>query len=118
MAARAGVAKKASQGVAAVALASALTLGAVDAAQADISGLEPCSTSKAFNKTRKSEIKKLEKRKKLVRSPESPAHENLLGPESAAMPVIGCRMCSSYLWLGQRPARWAGPHPAVTTWQG
>ena len=63
------VAKKAQATVAAVALASVLSLGAVDAAQADISGLTPCSESKGFAKARKGELKKLEKRKKLVRTP-------------------------------------------------
>ena len=60
-------AKQAGKAAGAAALAAALSFGAVDAAQADISGLTPCSESKGFAKARKAEIKKLEKRKKLVR---------------------------------------------------
>jgi hypothetical protein len=54
--------------VAAATLASVVSLGAVDAAYADIAGLTPCTESKAFAKLQKTEVKKLEKRKKLVRS--------------------------------------------------
>lgn len=63
---KAEVAKQASTAAAAVALASVISLGAVDAAYADVAGLTPCAESKAFEKTRKNEVKKLEKRKKLV----------------------------------------------------
>lgn len=57
----------AQQLVAAAALATALSLGAVDAAKADISGLTPCSKSKAFAKLEKKELKKLTQRKKQAR---------------------------------------------------
>lgn len=52
--------------LAATALTAALSLGAVDAAKADIAGLTPCSESKAFNKRQKNEIKNLNKRMKQV----------------------------------------------------
>lgn len=53
---------------AAVALSAVVSLGAVDAASADVAGLTPCSESKAFAKQQKKEVKALEKRKKNVRS--------------------------------------------------
>ncbi len=52
--------------LAAAALAAAVTLGQVDAAQADVSGLTPCSESKQFAKRQKNELKALDKRLKLV----------------------------------------------------
>jgi photosystem I subunit III len=61
------VAKKGGSALVAVGLAAALSLGSVNSAQADISGLTPCSESKGFAKARKAELKKLEKRRKLVR---------------------------------------------------
>lgn len=70
MAARAAkgeAAKQASTALAAAALASVVSLGAVDAAYADVAGLTKCSESKAYAKTQKAALKKLEKRKKLVR---------------------------------------------------
>lgn len=53
---------------AAVALSAVVSMGAVDAASADVAGLTPCSESKAFAKQQKKEVKALEKRKKNVRS--------------------------------------------------
>lgn len=64
---KAEVAKQAGTAAAAAALASVISLTTVDAAYADVAGLTKCSESKAFEKTRKNEVKKLEKRKKLVR---------------------------------------------------
>jgi photosystem I subunit 3 len=55
-----------SAGFAAVALAATVGFANVDAAYADISGLTPCSESKAFAKVQKKEIKGLQKRLKLV----------------------------------------------------
>lgn len=52
--------------LAAAALAAAVSLGAVDAAQADVSGLTPCKDSKQFAKRQKNELKALDKRLKLV----------------------------------------------------
>lgn len=52
--------------VAAAALAAALAFGSVEAAQADISGLTPCSESKGFAKRQKNELKALDKRLKKV----------------------------------------------------
>jgi photosystem I subunit 3 len=52
--------------LAAAALAAALAFGSVDAAHADISGLTPCSESKAYAKRQKNEIKALSKRLKQV----------------------------------------------------
>jgi Photosystem I reaction centre subunit III len=66
---KAEVAKQASTAAAAVALASVISFGAVDAAYADVAGLTPCSESKAFDKLRKTEVKKLEKRKQQVCCP-------------------------------------------------
>jgi Photosystem I reaction centre subunit III len=54
--------------LAAAALAAAVSLGAVDAAQADVSGLTPCKDSKQFAKRQKNELKALDKRLKLVGS--------------------------------------------------
>lgn len=48
--------------VAAAALAAVVSFGVVDAAYADISGLTPCSESKAYEKRKKKEIQGLEKR--------------------------------------------------------
>lgn len=53
--------------LAAAALAAAVSFGAVDAAQADISGLTPCAESKGFAKRQKAEVKTLTKRLKNVR---------------------------------------------------
>ena len=44
------------QGAAAAAVATALTLGAVEPAKADIAGLTPCSESKAYQKRLKNEV--------------------------------------------------------------
>jgi photosystem I subunit III len=63
---KAEVAKQAGTALAAAALASVVSLSAVDAAYADVAGLTPCSESKGFAKTQKNQIKKLEKRMKLV----------------------------------------------------
>lgn len=63
---KAEVAKQASTAAVAAALATVISVGAVDAAYADVAGLTPCSESKGFEKLRKSEVKKLEKRKKQV----------------------------------------------------
>jgi photosystem I subunit 3 len=52
---------------AAAAAAAVLSLGAVDAAKAEISGLTPCSESKAYAKRLKNEVKGLNKRLKGVR---------------------------------------------------
>ena len=48
--------------MAAAALAAVVSFGVVDAAYADISGLTPCSESKAYEKRKKKEIQGLEKR--------------------------------------------------------
>ncbi len=53
----------------AIAAAALLGLSNVDAAQADIAGLTPCSDSKAYAKRLKNEVKGLNKRLKQVRSP-------------------------------------------------
>lgn len=59
--------KQVSTAVAAAALAAVVGFGTVEAAYADISGLTPCSQSKAFEKLQKKELKGLTKRDKLVR---------------------------------------------------
>jgi len=56
-----------SKAVAAAALATVIGFGQVDAAKADISGLTPCSESKAYQKRLKNELKGLNKRLKNVR---------------------------------------------------
>jgi photosystem I subunit 3 len=58
---------------AAAALAAAVSLGAVDAAQADVSGLTPCKESKQFAKRQKNELKALDKRLKLYEEGSAPA---------------------------------------------
>lgn len=55
-----------SKAVAAAALATVLAFGQADAAKADISGLTPCSESKAYAKRLKNEVKALNKRLKNV----------------------------------------------------
>lgn len=55
-----------SKAVAAAALAAVIGFGQVDAAKADISGLTPCSESKAYQKRLKNELKALNKRLKNV----------------------------------------------------
>lgn len=55
-----------SKAVAAAALAAVVGFGQVDAAKADISGLTPCSESKAYQKRLKNELKGLNKRLKNV----------------------------------------------------
>ena len=57
---------KIGKAVAAAALATALAFGSVEAANANISGLTPCSESKAFAKREKNELKALTKRLKNV----------------------------------------------------
>lgn len=57
-----------SKAVAAAALAAVIGFGQVDAAKADISGLTPCSESKAYQKRLKNELKALNKRLKNVRA--------------------------------------------------
>lgn len=57
-----------SKAVAAAALAAVIGFGQVDAAKADISGLTPCSESKAYQKRLKNELKALNKRLKNVRT--------------------------------------------------
>jgi photosystem I subunit 3 len=57
-----------SKAVAAAALAAVIGFGQVDAAKADISGLTPCSESKAYQKRLKNELKALNKRLKQVRA--------------------------------------------------
>lgn len=59
--------KQVGTAAAAAALAAVLSLGSVEPAYADISGLTPCAESKAFAKVKKNEIKGLQKRLKLVR---------------------------------------------------
>lgn len=54
--------KQVSTALVAAAVASVVSLSAVDAAYADIAGLTPCSESKAYAKVQKKEIKNLEKR--------------------------------------------------------
>jgi photosystem I subunit III len=61
------VVKQASTALAAVALASVVSFGTVDAAYADVAGLTPCSESKGFAKREAQQLKKLEKRSKQVR---------------------------------------------------
>lgn len=65
--------KQMGSAVAAAALAVAFSFGAVDAAQADISGLTPCSESKAFAKRKKNEVKGLTKRLKQYEAGSAPA---------------------------------------------
>eukprot|EP00208_Stichococcus_sp_RCC1054_P003718 CAMPEP_0206137584 /NCGR_PEP_ID=MMETSP1473-20131121/2680_1 /ASSEMBLY_ACC=CAM_ASM_001109 /TAXON_ID=1461547 /ORGANISM="Stichococcus sp, Strain RCC1054" /LENGTH=237 /DNA_ID=CAMNT_0053530737 /DNA_START=75 /DNA_END=788 /DNA_ORIENTATION=+ len=59
--------------LAAAALAAAVSLGTVDAAQADVSGLTKCSESKQFAKRQKNELKALDKRLKLYEEGSAPA---------------------------------------------
>ncbi|KAK9810119.1 hypothetical protein WJX72_005069 [[Myrmecia] bisecta] len=59
--------------VAAAALAAVVSLGSVEAAKADISGLTPCSESKAFAKRQKNEVKGLTKRQKQYEADSAPA---------------------------------------------
>jgi hypothetical protein len=56
-----------SKAAAAVALATVMSMGQVEAAKADIAGLTPCSESKAYAKRLKQEVKGLNKRLKNVR---------------------------------------------------
>ena len=58
--------KQLASGAAAAALALAISFTGVEAAQADISGLTPCSESKAFAKRQTNELKVLNKRLKQV----------------------------------------------------
>lgn len=55
-----------SKAIAAAALAAVIGFGQADAAKADISGLTPCSESKAYAKRLKNEVKALNKRLKNV----------------------------------------------------
>ncbi|MEW5306373.1 MAG: hypothetical protein WDW38_007113 [Sanguina aurantia] len=64
--------KQVSTAVAAAALAAVVGFGNVDAAFADISGLTPCSQSKAFEKLQKKELKGLTKRDKLYEAGSAP----------------------------------------------
>merc|ERR1712139_193688 len=57
----------------AAALAAVLAVAVVEPAAADISGLTPCSESKAFAKRKKQELKELEKRIKKYDAGSSPA---------------------------------------------
>lgn len=57
-----------SKALAAAALAAVVGFGAVEPARADISGLTPCSESKAYAKRLKNEVKALNKRLKNVRT--------------------------------------------------
>jgi len=59
--------------LAAAALAAAVSLGSVEAAQADVSGLTKCSESKQFAKRQKNELKALDKRLKLYEEGSAPA---------------------------------------------
>lgn len=61
------------QVAAAAAVATALTLGAVEPAKADIAGLTPCSESKAYQKRLKNELKGLSKRLKQYEADSAPA---------------------------------------------
>lgn len=63
----------AKQMVAAAALATIVGFSAVEPAQADIAGLTPCSSSKAFAKRNKNEVKKLTQRKKQYEAGSAPA---------------------------------------------
>lgn len=58
---------------AAVVLSAVIGLTAVDAAQADVAGLTPCSQSKAFAKRKKQEVKALNKRLKNYEEGSAPA---------------------------------------------
>jgi len=62
-----------SKAVAAAALAAVIGFGQVDAAKADISGLTPCSESKAYQKRLKNELKALNKRLKNYDPESAPA---------------------------------------------
>lgn len=64
--------------LAAAALAAAVSLGAVDAAQADVSGLTPCKESKQFAKRQKNELKALDKRLKLVGATLNPSDQHAM----------------------------------------
>lgn len=57
----------------AAALAAVFGFATVDAAYADISGLTPCSESKAFAKRKKNEVKALQKRLKQYEADSAPA---------------------------------------------
>ena len=59
-------AKQVSTAILAAAVASIVSLSAVDAAYADVAGLVPCSESKAFAKLEKKELKALQKRQAKV----------------------------------------------------
>jgi len=65
--------KTAQTALAAAALVAAVSFGAVDAAQADISGLTPCAESKGFAKRQKAEVKVLNKRLKNYEPDSAPA---------------------------------------------
>lgn len=67
-----------SKAVAAAALAAVIGFGQVNAAKADISGLTPCSESKAYQKRLKNELKALNKRLKNVRACRQ-AHQHASG---------------------------------------
>ena len=59
--------------VAAAGLAAALTFGAVQPAQADISGLKPCKSNKAYKKREKKALKALKKRMSQYEEGSAPA---------------------------------------------
>ncbi|KAG1677995.1 hypothetical protein FOA52_000790 [Chlamydomonas sp. UWO 241] len=63
----------ANQALAAAALATVVGFGAVEPAMADIAGLTPCASSKAFAKREKTEVKKLESRLKKYEAGSAPA---------------------------------------------
>jgi len=65
--------KQLSTALAAAALAAVVGFGQVDAAKADISGLTPCSESKAYAKRLKNELKTLTKRAKQYDPESAPA---------------------------------------------
>jgi photosystem I subunit 3 len=62
-----------SKAIAAAALAAVVGFGQADAAKADISGLTPCSESKAYAKRLKNEVKALNKRLKNYEADSAPA---------------------------------------------
>ena len=59
--------------VAAAGLAAALTFGSVQPAQADISGLKPCKSNKAYKKREKKALKALKKRMSQYEEGSAPA---------------------------------------------
>ncbi len=99
---RTEVLKQVSTAAAAAALATVVGFGNVEAAYADISGLTPCSESKAYAKRQKQELKTLNKRLKQVRISCACCCRRPHGESSGGVQLqVACR--SQSRWFSQAP---------------